>query len=186
MIFRKKLERFVRVVISLLIQIKKHKILSKKFANKWIKFLKMLMKLKNRTSKSLSKYRELTTFFQTIFSNRLIEQDYDNISRILDCIRNEFYSQRCEKNEYDFFWSFFKRYESRCFLWLLSSSRNQSIYRISKKKLLNIKCMYHNFINLVVFNFFNNIDFWFRVKSLETTRFDLINWDASKLSWLIV
>ncbi len=40
LVFRKELERLVRVVTPLLIQAKEHKILCKKLANRWIRFLK--------------------------------------------------------------------------------------------------------------------------------------------------
>ena len=61
----------------------------------------MSMELEGRTPKSLPECRGLAALFQAVSLDRLIEQDYDNIPRILDCIRSGFYSQRCGESEYD-------------------------------------------------------------------------------------
>lgn len=62
----------------------------------------------------------------------------------------------------------------------------ESCLVLQKGKSLNIKCMYHNFISLVVFGFPSNIDTRLRVESLWIICFDLIDWNANKLSWLIL
>jgi len=55
LIFRKELKRLVKVVISLLTKIKKHKMLCKKLANKCFKLLKIINKIGKLNSKELTK-----------------------------------------------------------------------------------------------------------------------------------
>lgn len=96
----------------------------------------MLIKLESRIVKSLSECRKLAALFQAVFLDRLIEQDYNNISRILDSIRSEFYSQRCEENEHNLSLLSFNYYEQRCLLLLMSSNRSRSISRIPKRRVI--------------------------------------------------
>ena len=146
----------------------------------------MLMKLKSRSARSLSKCRELTTFFQAIFLNRLIEQDHDNIFVFSIAFETNSIHSVAEKASTTSFNHLLNVMNQDVF----SDWCRQIIIKVylvfQKEKSLNIECTYYNFINLVIFDLFSNIDFRFWFESIETARFDLIDWNANEFLWLII
>ena len=78
----------------------------------------MLAKFEGRRAKSLPGYRGLTVLFQMVPLGHLIEQDDDNILRILDSIKSGSRSQRCGENQSEQSWWPPRCHESGYFPWL--------------------------------------------------------------------
>ena len=95
---------------------------------------RVLTEFESRTAKSLPECRELAALFQAVFLSRLIEQDHDNIPRILDSIRSGSYLQPCGESEHDPSWSPLTCHELECLPLLMPSGRGRSTARILQKK----------------------------------------------------